>query len=152
MRLSPVALGAFAGLAAAAALTPLAADAMRDLRAARVTRATLASLAAGPAPTRAIVVDGAAIVAPSAAAAADQLAARLRAGAGRGGLLVEQAAAVPSPALARVTLRVSGSEDAVIAFADAVERARPTMRFAAWTAEAQGRRVTLSGEVVAPWR
>ncbi len=152
MRLSPVALGALAGLAGAAAITPFAADAVRDLRAARIERATLAQLAAGPTPSRAIVADGHAIIAPGAAAAADLLSARLRAAAAKGGLLVEQAAAVPSPGLARVRLRVSGSEDAVIAFADAVERGRPAQRFAVWTVEARGGSVTLSGEVVAPWQ
>ncbi|MES2338865.1 MAG: hypothetical protein V4537_12285 [Pseudomonadota bacterium] len=152
MKLPPVALGALGGLGAAALLTPFAADAMRDLRAARIDRATLAALAAGPPPSRAVVADGLALSAPDAGAAADLLATRLRASAAQGGLLVEEAVALPSPALARVRVRVSGGEDAVIAFADRIERARPMARFAGWTVAARGGQVTLSGEVVAPWQ
>lgn len=152
MRPPPIVLGAIAGLAVAAALTPLAADAMRDLRAARDDRATLAALAAGPIPSRVVVANGYAILAPNAAVAADRLAGRLRAVATANGLQVEDIAAAPSTGLVRVRLRVSGTEDAVIAFADAVERARPTTRFASWSAEAHGGGVTLSGEAVSPWQ
>jgi hypothetical protein len=152
MKLPPIALGALAGLAVAAACVPSATQAMRDLRAARADRATLAQLAAGPMPSRAIVADGSALAARDPAAAADLLAARLRTLAGTGGVLVEEAAAVPSLDLVRVRLRVSGSEDAVIAFADAVERGRPTARFASWSMAARGGQVALSGEVVAPWQ
>ncbi len=152
MRLPPVALGGIFGVAAAAALSVPAGDALRDLRAARLHRATLAGVAAGPPPTRAIVIDGAAIPARDAGAAADTLAATLRTAATRGGLLVESATPAPSAGLARVRLLVSGSEAAVIGFADAVERGRPIARFASWDMTARGGTVTLSGEVVAPWQ
>jgi len=153
MRLSPVALGALVGLAAAAVALPPTAAALRDLRGARLERATLAGLAAGPEPARAVVIDGAALSARNAGAAADALATALRSRAERGGLLVEGATPVPSAALARVRLRVSGSEAAVVAFTDAVERARPVTRFAEWSvAAAPGGGVTLQAVAVAPWQ
>ncbi|WP_326525688.1 hypothetical protein [Sphingomonas sp.] len=152
MRLPPVALGALAGFALAAAATPFAAGALGDLKAARIDRATLAQVAAAPAPARDVVITDQAIAAPDAGAAADALAARLRALAGQAGLTVEEAVPQPSLALARARLRFTGSEVAVIAFADAVERGVPVIRFARWSAEARGGQVVLAGEAVAPWR
>lgn len=151
MRLPPLAVGAVVGVAVAAALIPSTVAALRDLRTARLERATLAQLAAGPTPTRAILVDGAALVARDRGAAADALAAALRARAVSSGLLVEGATPVPYEGLARVRLRLSGSEDAVIAFADAVERGRPVIRFAEWRLQAAGGRVTLEAVAVSAW-
>jgi len=152
MRLSPLAVGTLAGLAGAAIATPLATDALTRLRSVRLERATLAQIAAAPPPGRAIVVEGRAISAPDAGSAADALAAGLRARATRGGLLVEEAVPVASAGLARVRLRVSGGEAATIAFADAVERGTPAVRFAGWSAQAATGGVTFSAEAVAPWQ
>lgn len=151
MKLPPLALGAAIGLSAAALLSVPAADGVRDLRAARLERARLAQVAADPRPSRAIVLDGDATPARDAGSAADRLAMRLRDRATRGGLLVESIAPLPSAGLARVRLSVSGSEDAVVAFADTLERSRPLARFATWRMTARGRVVTLAGEVVSPW-
>ncbi|WP_294336130.1 hypothetical protein [uncultured Sphingomonas sp.] len=152
MTLPPLALGGLVGAAAAVLLAIPAADALRDLRAARIERATLAQVAADPSPSRAIVIDGDATPARDAGTAADRLAARVRAAATKAGLLVEAATPAPSAGLARVRLTVSGNEDAVIGFADMLERARPLARFATWQMTAKGRTVTLSGEVVSPWQ
>ncbi len=152
MKLPPLTLGALVGLSAAALLAIPAADALRDLRAARAERATLAQIAADPSPSRAIVIDGDATSARDAGTAADRLAVRVRAEATKAGLLVEAATPAPSAGLARVRVTVSGKEDAVIGFADTLERARPLARFAAWQITAKGGTVTLSGEVVSPWQ
>ncbi|KQN19241.1 hypothetical protein ASE86_12015 [Sphingomonas sp. Leaf33] len=152
MRPTPLALGTAAGVAAAALLAIPAADSVRDLRAARTARATLAQLAAGPGPARGIVIDGDATPARDAGAAADRLAVRLRTSAIRSGLLLEVATPVPSDGLARVQLTVSGSEDAVVGFADMLERSRPLARFVTWRMTAAGGAVTLSGDVVGPWQ
>ncbi|MFD1786584.1 hypothetical protein ACFSC3_03265 [Sphingomonas floccifaciens] len=152
MKLSPLALGTAAGLAVAALLAIPATDALRDLRTARTERATLAQVAADPSPSRAIVIDGDGTPARDAGAAADRLAARIRAAATKAGLLVESATPAPSAGLSRVRLTVSGSEDAVVGFADTLERTRPLARFATWQMTASGRTVTLSGEVVSPWQ
>lgn len=152
MKPTPLVLGIAAGVAAAALLAIPAADSVRDLRAARTARATLAQLAAGPGPSRAIVIDGDAIPSRDAGTAADRLAARLRAAAIRSGLLVETATPLPTDGLARVRLSVSGSEDAVVGFADTIERSRPLARFATWRMTATGGAVTLRGDVVGPWQ
>lgn len=150
--MKPLAIGAAAGIAGALVLAIPAADAVRDLVAARAERARIAEIAAGPMPSRAVVADSQALAAPDAAAAADALARLVRERAGRAGLLVEQAAEVPSPGLARVRIAVSGGEDAVVGFADALERGRPLVRFDRWSMAARGGSVTLQGEVVAPWQ
>jgi hypothetical protein len=148
----PLVTGAAVGVVGALVLAIPASDAVRDMVAARADRARTAEIAAGPTPSRAIVADGQALAAPDAAAAADALARLVRERAGRAGLLVEQAAGVPSPGLARVRIAVSGGEDAVVGFADALERGRPLVRFDRWSMAARGGGVTLQGEVVAPWQ
>ncbi|URW74589.1 hypothetical protein M9980_08360 [Sphingomonas donggukensis] len=93
-----------------------------------------------------------AIAIGSRAAATRALEARVRALAGRGGVLVEAVSAVDGAGLARIRLRASGSERAVVAFADALERGRPLARFDGWSIAADGASVRLEGEVAAPWR
>ena len=143
-------IGAAAGLVAMLALMPVAGDALDQLAEARAERAWILALADEQG-ERAIVPPGVGMSARDAAAATAALVARVRALAGKGGVLVEDAAAVPGGGLARVRLRVSGSEDAVIAFADGIERGRPLARFATWSLAADGSVVRLSGELVAPW-
>ena len=144
-------MGAAAGLVAMLALLPATGDALDRLAKARDDRARIAALATKPVDARAIMPSDIGIAARDHAAANAALTARLRALAGKGGVLVEEAVALPGGGLARVRLRVSGSEDAVIAFADAIERGRPLARFAMWRLVTEGATVRLSGEVVAPW-
>ena len=117
-------------------------EAVARLDAARTERAALAPVAPadpGIPPTLAV-------------ADADALAARLRARAARDGVLVEALSVRREGALAVAQLRVSGSPAAVLHFADAVERDRPLVRFAAWRIDAAGDAVRLQGRAVASWR
>ncbi|WP_448657669.1 hypothetical protein ACPVPU_09345 [Sphingomonas sp. CJ99] len=71
-----------------------------------------------------------------------------------GGLLVERIAlARGTPRLAAVRLRLSGSEAAVIALIDHLERQRPMVRLARWRLTAAGEgTVRLDAVLVSPWR
>ena len=83
-----------------------------------------------------------------------RMGARLRTEAARGGVLIETLAADPAaPApLTRLTLRASGSEKALVAFADGLERGRPALRMQAWRLSAAPGGVRLDATLVAPWR
>lgn len=152
MRVPPVAIGAVAGLAGIALLAPATAESIAALRQAQAREAQVAAAVATP-PVSDIVAPGLAIAAPSQGAASTALAARVRAAAGRSGVLVENIAPVAGDTgLARVRLRLSGSEGAVIGVADGLERGAPMVRFAIWRVEAAGGGVRLTGELVAPWR
>lgn len=126
------------------ALTTLA-----DARAARDTARIEAS-----APTPPLATADAAFPADDAADARARLSARLRAEAAHGGVLIETLSADPAaPApLVRLTLRASGSEKAVVAFTDALERNRPALRMQAWRLTAAPGGVRLDATLVAPWR
>ncbi|MFD1034328.1 hypothetical protein ACFQ15_06655 [Sphingomonas hankookensis] len=126
--------------------------ALRDLAAARADRDAARTDAATPA--TGIAAATATFPADSAADARTRLAARVRANAAHGGVLVETLdpdAAAPA-SLAVLTLRASGSEKAVLAFADALERGRPTVRLANWRLTAAPGGVRLDARLVAPWR
>lgn len=152
MKLPPLAWGAALGMAAAILLAPFGRDAIGDLTAARAERDRLAAAMKTAVP-RSVVEDGLAMPAADRDAASRLLAARIRLLAGRGAVLVEDAAPTTDPAgLARIRVRLSGSEDAVIALADTIERTPPLARFAQWRIEASGSAVRLQGELVAPWR
>ncbi|MDJ0278467.1 hypothetical protein QLH51_16850 [Sphingomonas sp. 2R-10] len=143
-RLPLIALGVAALLAIPthAALDTLAA-ARADRDAARVEATAPATFIAD-----------AAFPADGVADARTRMTARVRADAARGGVLVETLDAdttAPAP-LAVLTLRASGSEKAVLAFADALERGRPTVRMAAWRLTAAPGGVRLDARLVAPWR
>lgn len=138
------------GVAALLAIPACAAlDDLADARAARDAARIETSL---PAPQ--VVTADAAFPADDAADARARLAARIRADAARGGVLVE--ALTPDPAapapLTALTLRASGSEKAVVAFADTLERARPAIRMRAWRLTAAPGGVRLDATLVAPWR
>lgn len=143
--------GAAAGLLAMAAMTPWTLSALATLADARADQATLAAAAVAP-EASAIVGPGLSIEAGSRDAAAVALAARVRAAAVKGGVLVEGMEAVAgSGGLARINVRLSGSEGAVLGLADGLERGTPLVRFARWRVEASGGSVRLTGELVAPW-
>ncbi len=152
MRMPPIAVGAVAGLALIALLIPATGEALGELSVARTRAAEVARDAARPA-TFALVAPSLAITAPSQPQASAALAARVRVLAGRGGVLVEGLdTGSGDVALAMVRVRLSGSEGAVIALADALERGTPLARFTAWRVEPTGDGVRLTGELVAPWR
>lgn len=144
------AVGVVAGVAVMVVAWPAVGRALDRLTEARTDYARSLALAEAP-PARAIVTPGIGLAARDAATATAELTTRIRALAGKGGVLAEEVRAIPDGGLARVRLRVSGSEDAVIAFADALERGRPLVRFTTWSIAADGGTVRLSGEAVAPW-
>lgn len=124
-------------------------DELADARAVR----DAARIEAG-APTPPLAAADAAFPADSAADARARLAARVRADAVRGGVLIETLAAdpaAPTP-LTLLTLRASGTEKAVVAFADTLERARPAIRMRTWRLTAAPGGVRLDATLVAPWR
>ncbi|WP_242119917.1 hypothetical protein [Sphingomonas lacusdianchii] len=138
------------GLAALLAMPTAAA--LDDLATARTDRdVARVEAAADPAP---LAVAAAAFPADDAGDAARRLATRIRSDAARGGVLIENLAADPAaPApLAMLTLRASGSEKAVVAFADALERGGPPVRMAAWRLTSAPGGVRLDARLVAPWR
>ncbi|MGN5374888.1 hypothetical protein [Sphingomonas hankookensis] len=126
--------------------------ALHDLATARADRDAARTGAAMPA--AAIAAASAAFPADSVADARARLAARVRADAARGGVLIETLGAdTAAPAsLAVLTLRASGSEKAVLAFADALERGNPVVRMAQWRLTAAPGGVRLDARLVAPWR
>lgn len=145
-----LAAGAGVGLLAMATLTPWTVSALGTLAEARADQATLAAAAIAP-EEGAIVSPGLALAAPSRDAAAGVLAAQVRVLAARGGVLVEGMETVSGGGLARMSVRLSGSEGAVLGLADGLERGTPLVRFARWRVEASGGSVRLTGELVAPW-
>lgn len=130
-------------------------NAIDRLGTARRSAATAMALAGRPSgPPPALVASDWRTPGGDSIAAGRAAAARIRALAARGGVLVEQAEPVPmSGGLARVRLRLSGNEKAVLALIDTIERERPLTRMATWQAEALGDGgMRLSGEAVAAWR
>ncbi|WP_294320043.1 hypothetical protein [uncultured Sphingomonas sp.] len=136
----------------AALLVIPACDALGDLAAARAARDAAGVEASATVPP--LATADAAFPSDNAADARARLTARVRADAARGGVLIETL--VPDPAapapLAVLTLRASGTEKAVIAFADTLERARPAIRAQAWRLTAAPGGVRLDATLVAPWR
>jgi hypothetical protein len=153
VRVSPLLAGALGGLAAMLLLAPATGDALGRLAKARQQRAALAAQAAAPAIETGLVAPGLAWRAPTGGEAAARLLAGVRGAAGRAGVLVEEARVLSAPGgLVRVQLRASGSEEAVLSLAEALERQRPLVRFARWRLAAlPSGGVRLDGEVVAPW-
>ena len=138
------------GIAALLAVPTVAA--LDDLATARADRhAARAEAAVTPAP---VAVATAAFPADTAADATRRLSARIRGDAARGGVLIESLAAdsAAPTALAAVTVRASGSEKAVVAFADLLERGGPPVRMAAWRLTSAPGGVRLDARLVAPWR
>lgn len=136
----------------AALLAISACDALGDLAAARAARDAAGIEAGATVPP--LATADAAFPADNAADARARIAARVRADAARGGVLVETLTpdpAAPAP-LTALTLRASGSEKSVVAFADTLERARPAIRMRAWRLTAAPGGVRLDATLVAPWR
>ena len=136
----------------AALLAIPAYGALGDLAAARAARDTARTDASATTPP--LTSADAAFPADDAADARARLIARIRADAAHGGVLIETLAADPAaPApLTMLTLRASGSEKAMVAFADTLERSRPAVRMRAWRLTGAPGGVRLDAILVAPWR
>lgn len=129
----PLVVGAALGVVGALLLAPTASRSLGLLASARAERDALAA-------------------APKAAPAtgsSDALVALVRKQAASGGVLIEEVAPVAG---ARVRLAASGSPEAVIGFAGALERGRPAVRFAGWRLAVDGASVRLTGEAFTPSR
>ncbi len=140
-------------LLAALLLAIPAARTLGDLRAARHDRAVARAGAAAGAPGP-VVAPAAAFPATDASDARRRLAARVRAAAVQGGVLVEAIGDdrdVP-PALAALTLRASGPEKAVLAFVDTLERAGEPVRLRSWRLTPAPGGIRIDARMVAPWR
>jgi alanine dehydrogenase len=148
--MTPLARGVAAGLLGGALISIPATEALETLAQARAERDTV--LIAAVAPASPVVAPALSIEAGSAERASMLLAARVQKAASGGGLLIEAVAPVPDASVARVRLRVSGSEAAVLALAGSLERGVPLVRFAQWQVTSTGTAVRLTGELVASWR
>lgn len=148
------AIGGTAGLAIALAATWPMLHAIADLGKARADRAALSAEIAAP-PLPALLPDAQTTPARNAAAAARAAASQLRRTAQAGGVLVETLSRVDpaGPHVARLALSASGSEKAVLAFADGIERGDRVLRWRRWRlASVPGGAVRVEGEVLVPWR
>jgi hypothetical protein len=146
--------GAAGGLLAVLLLAPATGTALGELSRARAARAEAAAFDTRSPTSLPLVAPALRIVAPNEAEAARALASRVRTLAAQGGVLVEQAQGVRGSAgLARLRLRLSGPDKAVIALADRLERDAPLLRLRSWQITALGDGgLRLDGEAVAAWR
>ena len=146
MKVPPLAIGAGAGLLLVLALAPSTGNALGKLETARAERARLAAIA--NAPERA----PAPLVGPGLAAGDDNalLTARIRSRAHDAGVLVEEVTlAKGQGALIRLKLSFSGSEKAVVALADALERETLLIRFESWKLAPVEGGLRLTGQALA---
>jgi hypothetical protein len=154
VKLPSLAIGAGAGLLVALLLAPATGTALGKLSTARAERARLAALAVSPAANLSPLAPDLMLRTADIAAARAAMMNRVQSLAKAGGVLVEETSAVPAAeGLAGLRIRVSGAEKAVIALADALERARPLIRLRRWRVDpVAGGGVRLSGDLVAAWR
>lgn len=150
MKLSPIAIGAGAGLIVALLLAPATGDALGKLSAARADRQRLTTLIAAPSASPVLLAPGLALGTPDPASARGAMMNRIQQLAKAGGVLVEETSAARAPAgIAALRVRVSGAEKAVVALADALERSKPLMRFRSWRVDPVPGGVRLTGDLVA---
>ncbi|RYE04294.1 MAG: hypothetical protein EOP61_01135 [Sphingomonadales bacterium] len=153
MKVPPLAIGVGAGLLVAVLLAPATGDAIGKLGTARAEHARLAAIAASPAVGSALVAPGLEVRAADIAAARAAMMQRVQTLAKAGGVLVEETSAAPAaPGLAALRIRVSGAEKAVVALADAVERAKPLMRLRRWRLDPVPGGVRMTGDLVTAWQ
>lgn len=146
--------GVGGGLLAVLLLAPAVGEALGALTRARADRAAV-DMSGRTAPGVPPMVRSALRVpATSEAEAARAMAARIRSLAAAGGVLVEQADAAGGGAgVARLRLRLSGPDKAVVALADRLDREAPLLRLRQWQVSAlAGGGLRLEGEAVAAWR
>jgi hypothetical protein len=148
----PVVIGALSGTVLAAGLWIAALDALATLDTLRTAAAREAAAIVGAD----ALPDAAFRLSAGGAGAAQRLVARrIRRGAAAGGMLIEQlvGAAPLAPGIARLSVRVSGSEKAVLTLADSIERDAPGVRWRRWRIEpVSPGTLRLSGEVAIAWR
>lgn len=142
------------GLLTALLLAPATGTALGELARARSERADAAAVAATPTRLPPLVDAGARVRAVSEAEAGRAAAERLRRLAAGNGVLVEQVETVRGGGgLVRLRVRLSGSDRAVIALIDRIERDRPLLRFRSWRVTAlSDSGLRLDGEAVGAWR
>jgi hypothetical protein len=129
VKVPPLAVGAGGGLLLALLLAPSTGTALGNLASARADRAKFAALAGGQEPARAP------LVAPGLAAGEDiaLLTTRIRSRAHDAGVLVEEIrTAKDAGGLIRIRVSFSGTEKAVVALADALERETVLVRLQNW--------------------
>lgn len=141
------------GVMIALPLSIPAARALQDMTDARRARTTAQAIVTAGMPGP-IAPAATAFPADDAADARRRLAARIRADAARGGVLIESIGGDPATpaALAGLTLRASGPEKAVVAFTDGLERSEVPVRLIGWRLTPAPGGVRLDARVVAPWR
>lgn len=149
MRRDPVAWGLGGGVAAALLLSPAMFGTLERLAAGR----RAAAEAAQPVPRPAALVRTDLAWPVGGGEPAARVAAELRARARAGGVLVERAEPLAAPeGLVTLEVRLSGSERAVLALADGLERGQPLARWRRWSVAPAGTGLRLDGELLAPWR
>jgi hypothetical protein len=154
MSARPVLIGMGGGLIAVLALAPATGGALGTLASARGKLAAMRAQAAAPVGNTALVQPGLPLGVRDVGAGRAAIVAKVQQLARSGGVLVEETGPMPaSTVLAAVRIRLSGSEKAVVALADALERGRPMIRLRGWRLDAApGGGVRLTGEAVAAWR
>jgi hypothetical protein len=146
VKVPPLAIGAGAGLVLMLALAPVTGTALGKLSAARAELARQQAAATGPEP------QPAALVVPALASGGDpaSLAARIRDRAHNAGVLVEEIKLTQGKgALIKARISVSGTEKAVVALADALERSTPLLRFRGWRIAPIAGGLRLTGDAIA---
>lgn len=149
MKRDPVTWGLGGGVAAALLLAPVVGGTLGRLAAARRAEAD----AALPVPRPAALVRPDLAWAVGSGDAPARIAAEMRARARAGGVLVERAEPLAAPeGLVTLEVRLSGSERAVLALADGLERGQPLARWRRWSVVPAAAGLRLDGELVVPWR
>ena len=149
MRRDPLTWGLGGGVVAALLLAPAAGGTLERLAAARRAKTD----AALPVPRPAALVRPDFAWRAGSGDASGRIAAEVRARARAGGVLVERIEPLAAPeGLVTLEVRMSGSERAVLALADGLERGQPLARWRRWSVVPAGAGLRLDGELVAPWR
>ena len=149
MKRDPLVWGSGGGIAAALLLVPAVGGTLERLTAARRAQAD----AALPVPRPAALVRPDLAWPVGSDDAATRMAAELRGRARADGVLVERAEPLAAPeGLVTLDVRLSGSERAVLALANGLERGQPLARWRRWSVTPAAAGLRLDGELVAPWR
>lgn len=150
MSAGPIRLGVIGGaVVTALLLAGPGRGALDRLAVARQARAVAAEVPAAPPPLTTPDLAWPTGEADAPGAIADELRARARAG----GVLVERMEPLAAPTgLVTLGVRLSGSERAVLAIADGLERGTPVARWRTWRLVPAAGGVRLDGELVAAWR
>lgn len=150
MKHKPRLIGGAIGVAVLLAFAPWTGSKLGELSMLRAEHARLTAIADRPMVSSALVPAGLAVGTSDVKAAQAHVARRIQERSKKAGLLVEQIRPTAAPApLVGVHVQLSGAENAVLAFADALEREKPMLRFRSWRVEALAGGVRLSGDLIA---